>query len=150
MTDQAYTGGRRDNPLFPRVRGYCPNGCGETLFLGAGGHVTCSLVGSDRSGDRGCPDPALLDKILSDPETEHTIQVGRTTFTLQHPLRERGRADTLHECELHQWVANQSKPPVDPGTYRVRGSTAAGWTFEPAAEPVAPFMEAHGNRRLRV
>lgn len=27
---------------YPKVAGECPNGCGKTLFLAAGGHVTCS------------------------------------------------------------------------------------------------------------
>ena len=30
------------------VRGFCPMGCGETLFLGSGGYVTCSLIGCPR------------------------------------------------------------------------------------------------------
>jgi hypothetical protein len=41
---------------FPRVRGYCPNGCGQTLFLGSGGHVTCSWIA--------CSDPCAADKML--------------------------------------------------------------------------------------
>jgi hypothetical protein len=31
-------------------------GCGETLFLGAGGHVTCSYIP--------CPDPSATDDVL--------------------------------------------------------------------------------------
>lgn len=38
------------------VAGRCPMGCGSTLFLGAGGHVTCSFVD--------CPDPAAVDELL--------------------------------------------------------------------------------------
>ncbi len=38
------------------VAGTCPMGCGKTLFLGAGGHVTCSWIK--------CPDPARADKLL--------------------------------------------------------------------------------------
>lgn len=41
---------------FEKVAGRCPMGCGETLFLGTGGHVTCSLVG--------CPDPCAADDLL--------------------------------------------------------------------------------------
>lgn len=40
-----------------RVRGRCPAGCGETLFLGKGGYVTCSWME--------CPDPALASQLLS-------------------------------------------------------------------------------------
>lgn len=43
------------NP-YPRVQGKCPHGCGDTLFLGAGGHVTCSWLH--------CPDPAAADLFL--------------------------------------------------------------------------------------
>lgn len=41
------------------VVGFCPMGCGKTLFLGAGGHITCSF--------NLCPDPAAVDKMLSNP-----------------------------------------------------------------------------------
>lgn len=39
-----------------RVAGRCPMGCGETLTLGSGGHVTCSLIG--------CPNPTAADELL--------------------------------------------------------------------------------------
>lgn len=39
------------------VAGECPMGCGRTLFLGEGGHVTCSLVG--------CPDPCAAADLLA-------------------------------------------------------------------------------------
>lgn len=41
---------------FPKVRGKCPQGCGETLFLGSGGYVTCSLIG--------CPKPDSVSDML--------------------------------------------------------------------------------------
>lgn len=44
-------------PVLPIVAGRCPSGCGETLFLGAGGHVTCAF--------RGCPDPAAASALLA-------------------------------------------------------------------------------------
>lgn len=46
---------------YPRVQGRCPMGCGSTLFLGAGGYVTCSLIG--------CPDPGRADKLLHAEES---------------------------------------------------------------------------------
>jgi hypothetical protein len=39
-----------------KVAGECPMGCGRTLFLGNGGHVTCSLLG--------CPAPCAVDELL--------------------------------------------------------------------------------------
>ena len=40
----------------PWIRGKCPMGCGETLFVGAGGHITCSWVD--------CPRPDAADALL--------------------------------------------------------------------------------------
>ena len=42
-----------------KVAGRCPMGCGETLFVGNGGHITCSLIG--------CPKPVAVDALLNDP-----------------------------------------------------------------------------------
>ena len=39
-----------------KVVGRCPMGCGATLFLGSGGHVTCSW--------EHCPDPGAADDLL--------------------------------------------------------------------------------------
>ena len=49
------------------VRGTCPACANNTLFLGDGGHITCSWID--------CPDPAFVDNMLN----EHTQQVGDTT-----------------------------------------------------------------------
>lgn len=91
------------------IHGYCP-ACGSgTLFVGDG-HVTCSLAG--------CPEPDAADSILSDPETEHIVQIGETEFTVCHPLIERA-AERLMDCDLHKDIAALSGPPVQPGRYRV-------------------------------
>jgi Family of unknown function (DUF6085) len=92
------------------VAGYCPMGCGATLFLGSAGWVTCS--------DLECPVPDAVATLLEDPETEHIVQLGPTEFTIKHPLRER-LDDALMSCELHAWLASRSGPPVKPGRYRV-------------------------------
>src|SRR5690242_8844210 len=75
-----------------RVQGHCPMGCGETLFLGEGGHVTCSYIN--------CPRPTAVDELLADSETEHIVVIGEETFSIQHPLRERLDGE-LHDCALH-------------------------------------------------
>jgi hypothetical protein len=98
-----------------RVQGYCPMGCGTTLFLGKGGHVTCAFID--------CPDPTAADAILSDRETE----------------RLNGE---LHECRLHEWLSEQGWPPIAPGRYRVtvhepdgysesRRSGSGSWNWQP-------------------
>jgi len=92
------------------VDGFCPMGCGKTLFLGSAGHVTCSWCE--------CPNPGAAADILSIPETEHIVQLGESTFTVQHPLRERLNGD-LWGCRLHQHLGRSSGPPAIPGRYRV-------------------------------
>ena len=93
-----------------RVQGYCPMGCGQTLFLGEGGHITCSYVR--------CPRPDAVDELLGDRETEHVVELSAGTFAVQHPLRER-LAGELFACSLHQEIAACSGPPAEPG-YRYR------------------------------
>jgi hypothetical protein len=44
-----------------KVAGECPMGCGKTLFLGDGGHVTCSLIG--------CKNPTAADQWLTETRT---------------------------------------------------------------------------------
>lgn len=94
------------------VAGYCPMGCGQTLTLDTRGHVTCSGAT--------CPRPDAADELLTDPETEHIVELGAFNFSVQHPLRERLDGDLL-QCTLHSWIADQPHPPEPPGNrYRVR------------------------------
>ena len=99
------------------VAGYCPMGCGDTLFLGEGGFVTCSSLQ--------CDNPTAVSDLLDDGETQHIVQIDETEFTVRHPLRERLGDEQLMQCELHRWIANQPGPPARPGRYRVV------WTGEP-------------------
>lgn len=50
---------KRATARWAKVAGRCPMGCGETLFLAVGGHVTCSYAECPR------PDAAadLLEKV---------------------------------------------------------------------------------------
>jgi Family of unknown function (DUF6085) len=52
--------------VLPRVKGRCPMGCGETLFLGIGGFVTCSYVH--------CPNPGAA----SDQLEHQALRSGAT------------------------------------------------------------------------
>jgi hypothetical protein len=92
------------------VQGYCPMGCGRTLFLGEGGHITCSWAM--------CPDPSAVDELLNDRETEHIVRLWDDTFSVVHPLRERLN-DGIINCQLHDFLAQQDGPPYEPGRYRV-------------------------------
>lgn len=116
------------------IAGHCPMGCGTTLFVGAGGHITCSLIG--------CPRPTAVDELLHDQETEHVVAFTETGFTVRHPLHERldERLDDalMSSCFLHEDIAAMSGPPVKPGRYRARSKQHGGWTWEPLAEPAAP------------
>lgn len=99
------------------VAGYCPMGCGLTLFLGAEGFITCGHIE--------CPRPDAVAELLVDRETEHLVTFTETEFTVKHPLRER-LDDALLSCVLHKHLRAMDGPPVWPGTYRARRS-AKGW-----------------------
>lgn len=91
------------------VAGHCPMGCGETLILGTGGRVTCSLLR--------CPRPSAVDELLADAETEHVVMLEPNTFSIQHPLRER-LDGSLFDCGLHAYLTSLGGPPRQPGRYR--------------------------------
>jgi len=98
------------------VPGYCPMGCGQTLFRARGGHITCSHLS--------CPNPAAVDDILlHDAEVEHIVEFREDVFTVRHPLRER-LGDELMRCDLHSYLAALSGPPVQPGRYRMAWNPA--------------------------
>lgn len=105
------------------VAGYCPMGCGETLSVMGGGHVTCRRLE--------CPRPDAVSVILADRETEHLVTFSPTAFTVRHPLRER-LDDALMDCKLHEFIAALPGPPVSSGLYRAR-SVGDCWTWERAS-----------------
>ena len=105
-----------------RIQGFCPMGCGTTLFVGEGGYLTCSHLK--------CPRPDAVSDLLADRETEHIAEIEAKTFTIRHPLRER-LDDALMECDLHAHLARLAKAPVRPGRYRARWSAGVDtWVFE--------------------
>lgn len=101
--------------MSEKVMGNCPMGCGDTLFLGSGGYVTCSW--------HKCPDPGAVADLLLDHSTpNHIVVIGHhwspRPFSIQHPLRERLMGE-LFECPLHEHLNTLSGPPRQPGRYRV-------------------------------
>lgn len=102
-----------------KVQGNCPMGCGETLFLGEEGHITCSWIK--------CPDPGAVDTILSTKETEHIVVITDTGFSVKHPLRERVE-DDLFSCTLWSDLSGLSGPPAKPGRYRVTKHEPDGYS----------------------
>jgi hypothetical protein len=105
--------------MSEKVRGKCPMGCGETLFLGSGGYVTCSL-------DR-CPNPtAMCDVMLDHAEPWHVVVLEAGTFKILHPLRERLGED-LFDCALHTYLEHLDGPPRKPGRYHVHGDGPWSW-----------------------
>lgn len=109
------------------IQGYCPMGCGQTLFMGTGGHITCRRIE--------CPNPGAVDQILGDPETEHLVGFTESGFSILHPLRERLDDDQdLWGCALHRAIEALSGPPAKPGRYRVRSSPLGTWTYEQVPE----------------
>lgn len=59
--------------MSERVVGRCPMGCGETLFLGSGGYVTCSWVE--------CPQPDAASDLLEGP---HGTEWGKRAHPADH------------------------------------------------------------------
>jgi hypothetical protein len=105
---------------YPEIKGYCPMGCGSTLFLGEGGFVTCSWIN--------CPDPEAVTKILEGAaERDHTVLITETMWTMQHPLRERVEND-LFQCEMGKRITNYTaKVLLEPGLYRISSSPPWDW-----------------------
>lgn len=102
------------------VKGYCPMGCGETLFIGPmHGYITCSFLG--------CPNAGAVTEILAQPETEHIVTFEPNNFTILHPLRER-LGDQLTKCRLHLYCA-ALLTPLKPGRYRAYEHATDSYTF---------------------
>lgn len=115
---------------YPHVVGHCPMGCGTTLFLGEGGHVTCSAVD--------CTGPDAVDTLLGDRETEHIAVFTEKGWTLKHPLRER-LADELLTCGATAWIGDIPQLPHLRGTFRVlEQKTPHAYLLEHLPEPAAP------------
>lgn len=107
------------------IAGHCPMGCGTTLFVGAGGHITCSNIP--------CPNPTAVDTILAERETEHIVQLKQHDFSILHPLRERLDNELLR-CDLHAYLIGLDGPPRQPGRYRARRDIDGAWVWETAQE----------------
>lgn len=105
---------------YRKVAGYCPMGCGRTLYLTDSGAVTCTR--------QACPAPTAVAEILNANEPHHIVVLGADTFSVQHPLRERLDGD-LFDCGLHAWIAGLSGPPRAEGRYAVAaaGDGTLGW-----------------------
>lgn len=102
------------------INGFCPMGCGETLYL-EGADVACVSLK--------CPRDTAASEILADPESGHIVELGVRDLSIIHPLRERLDGQLL-ECELSEYLQDLGGPPQPPGRYRVAGS---GETWEWAA-----------------
>ncbi len=114
--------------MMQNIKGYCPMGCGQTLFVADGGYVTCSFIS--------CPDPGYVSDLLDDRETEHIVKFTDDGFAVRHPLKER-RAG-LMDCDLHVRLAELNGAPVESGTYRLLTSaTDKPWSFQRITDSVA-------------
>ena len=103
-----------------KVQGYCPCGCGQTLFLAAEGYVTCAYLE--------CPCPTAVSDILGERETEHIVVIARNGFSVLHPLRERVEG-ALFDCGLHAYCEAFGGPPRVPGRYRALERDDGEWDF---------------------
>lgn len=71
-----------------KVNGYCPMGCGRTIYTNVMGEVHCA--------DPGCPRFDAVDQILNEQETEHVVRLSYDGWSMKHPLRERLDDELLH------------------------------------------------------
>lgn len=102
------------------VRGQCPMGCGTTLFLGVGGHVTCSLLG--------CPRPGAADELLSHDDDHFAVFTEPDEMRVEHPPRELLEG-VIDACTAGAYLRRFYGAPMKPGRYRL-GATPDGWTFQ--------------------
>jgi hypothetical protein len=114
-----------------KLKGHCPMGCGETLFMASGGHITCS--------DISCPLPTVVDELLSENETGHIVLIDDGGFTIKHPLCERALQHRLghgelFKCALLKYMNNLTGPPAKPGYYRVLQRDDLTWQFMEVTE----------------
>lgn len=97
---------------YIHISGYCPMGCGETLSAWIpSGEIRCF--------NASCPRETAVGELLSDPQTEHIVNIGASDFSLQHPLRERLDGE-LFDCPLNRFLLSLSGPPAKPGRYVAR------------------------------
>lgn len=125
----------RDGLPERRVYGWCPMGCGETLFLAAQGVVECVKVD--------CPDSLAVTALLADREMEHVVTFQGDGWQAKHPIRER-IADELLSCPIGDAVKIMIQHGVDGlpedlvhhGIYRVYRSPIGpgGWAWEDLAK----------------
>lgn len=84
-----------------------------------------------------CTRPDAAQRILTEHGTpNHAVEVGRTTFSIVHPLIERLDHQLLTDCPLEQWMNALSGPPVTPGRYVVKAQPAEFRGFPYAFERV--------------
>ena len=114
---------------MPTIAGWCPMGCGQTLFLGAACLITCSATD--------CPNPTAASDLLADWEVEHVVILADGgQHTIRHPLAERlGDADLT--CDLPAYIGRLPAAVLRPGRYRVRRLAAgmSSWEWERIPDP---------------
>lgn len=94
-----------------KVKGYCPMGCGDTLFLGHEGYIICGFLD--------CPKPEAADEVLHISETSHVAYLDEYNYTLVHPLKCRLFYPTL-KCPEDTYLNSLTGPPRKPGKYRFK------------------------------
>lgn len=97
--------------MMTRVLGYCPMGCGETLYFEPP-HIMCN--------DAECPDSMAVGKLLSENQgTWHILDVQADGVTTKHPIMERIDGG-LFGCTVHDYAMSFHGPPVSLGMWKLR------------------------------
>lgn len=126
--------------------GYCP-ACGEEML----GSDEYSTVRSIVCQNGSCPDPDLLSRLLAKPDQHvHLIDFREDGYTVQHPLAERAKPESLFACDLTDEFRALTEPP-GVGMFRVPpGGTLADAEevdrdevlFEVPTAPESPEVQA--------
>lgn len=118
----------RDMPLS--VKGRCPLGCGETLYLSRDGSILCSAPG--------CANPSTVAEVLNAPGVDrHTVKVYEDSerWSIAHPLDERLQPHGLVDCWLNDWMG-ETMPEIAPGVYTafISETDPDRWTLTPVED----------------
>jgi hypothetical protein len=108
-----------------KIKGFCP-ACGEGSLVPGGTGTNRDLHCTSKH----CPRPSAAHEILADSEIHHLVDIGHTAFSLRHPLWER-LDNRLLDCPVYRSLSLGTRPPLEPGKYRVWQHGSESLKFEP-------------------
>lgn len=107
---RAYTGNR--------VAGFCPMGCGRTLYRSPTEQIVCA--------NEDCSNRDSVSTLLAADSRFHQVLIHEGGFKIVCPLGER-LSDV--RCSFHIWMQSLDGPPKPDGSYLVRRGPN-GWIWQ--------------------